>query len=205
MYQEIDLDKIDIHAEPPIEEPARQYYYMAKCREWVRGLERKNGRRPTAFTQTFGCQMNARDSEKLAGILRQVGYEMTDDENADFVIFNTCTVRDNANQRVYGRLGELKNRKKRNPAMKIALCGCMMQEPAVIEKLRASYRFVDLIFGTHNIFRFAELLCRSFEEQGMIVDIWEDTDQIVEDLPVERRGGGGRSCGRAEIFLQVGH
>lgn len=187
MYQEIDLDKIDIHAEPPIEEPARQYYYMAKCREWVRGLERKNGRRPTAFTQTFGCQMNARDSEKLAGILRQVGYEMTDDENADFVIFNTCTVRDNANQRVYGRLGELKNRKKRNPAMKIALCGCMMQEPAVIEKLRASYRFVDLIFGTHNIFRFAELLCRSFEEQGMIVDIWEDTDQIVEDLPVERK------------------
>ncbi len=187
MYQEIDLDKIDIHAEPPIEEPARQYYYMAKCREWVRGLERENGRRPTAFTQTFGCQMNARDSEKLAGILRQVGYEMTDDENADFVIFNTCTVRDNANQRVYGRLGELKNRKKRNPAMKIALCGCMMQEPAVIEKLRASYRFVDLIFGTHNIFRFAELLCRSFEEQGMIVDIWEDTDQIVEDLPVERK------------------
>ena len=187
MYQEIDLDKIDIHAEPPIEEPARQYYYMAKCREWVRGLERKNGRRPTAFTQTFGCQMNARDSEKLVGILRQVGYEMTDDENADFVIFNTCTVRDNANQRVYGRLGELKNRKKRNPAMKIALCGCMMQEPAVIEKLRASYRFVDLIFGTHNIFCFAELLCRSFEEQGMIVDIWEDTDQIVEDLPVERK------------------
>lgn len=187
MYQEIDLDKIDIHVEPPIEEPARQYYYMAKCREWVRGLEQKNGRRPTAFTQTFGCQMNARDSEKLAGILRQVGYEMTDDENADFVIFNTCTVRDNANQRVYGRLGELKNRKKRNPAMKIALCGCMMQEPAVIEKLRASYRFVDLIFGTHNIFCFAELLCRSFEEQGMIVDIWEDTDQIVEDLPVERK------------------
>ena len=187
MYQEIDLDKIDIHAEPPIEEPARQYYYMAKCREWVRGLERKNGRRPTAFTQTFGCQMNARDSEKLVGILRQVGYEMTDDENADFVIFNTCTVRDNANQRVYGRLGELKNRKKRNPAMKIALCGCMMQEPAVIEKLRASYRFVDLIFGTHNIFCFAELLCRSFEEQGMIVDIREDTDQIVEDLPVERK------------------
>lgn len=187
MYQEIDLDKIDIHAEPPIEEPARQYYYMAKCREWVRGFEQKNGRRPTAFTQTFGCQMNARDSEKLAGILRQVGYELTEEENADFVIFNTCTVRDNANQRVYGRLGELKNRKKRNPAMKIALCGCMMQEPAVIEKLRASYRFVDLIFGTHNIFRFAELLCRSFEEQGMIVDIWEDTDQIVEDLPVERK------------------
>lgn len=184
---EIDLDKIDLTEPPPEHEPERQYYFMAKCREYVRAESKRLGRPLTCATITFGCQMNARDSEKLAGILRQVGYEMTDDENADFVIFNTCTVRDNANQRVYGRLGELKNRKKRNPAMKIALCGCMMQEPAVIEKLRASYRFVDLIFGTHNIFRFAELLCRSFEEQGMIVDIWEDTDQIVEDLPVERK------------------
>ena len=187
MYTEIDLDKIDIDSVPPTKEPARQYYYMAKCREWVKNFEKGNGRIPTACVTTFGCQMNARDSEKLAGILRQVGYEVTEDERADFVIFNTCTVRDNANQRVYGRLGELKSYKKHNPAMKIALCGCMMQEPAVIEKLRSSYRFVDLVFGTHNIFRFAELLCRCFEEQGMIVDIWEDTDQIVEDLPVERK------------------
>ena len=187
MYNEIDLDKIDINAEPPVEEPARQYYFMAKCREWVWEFEKKNGRRPCFFTQTFGCQMNARDSEKLVGILQQIGYEVTEDERADFVIFNTCTVRDNANQRVYGRLGELKSYKKHNPAMKIALCGCMMQEPAVIEKLRSSYRFVDLVFGTHNIFKFAELLYRCFEEQGMIVDIWEDTDQIVEDLPVERK------------------
>ncbi|MDE5891564.1 MAG: tRNA (N6-isopentenyl adenosine(37)-C2)-methylthiotransferase MiaB, partial [Acetatifactor sp.] len=163
------------------------YYYMAKCREWVKDFEKRNGRVPTACVTTFGCQMNARDSEKLAGILRRIGYEVTEDERADFVIFNTCTVRDNANQRVYGRLGELKSYKKHNPAMKIALCGCMMQEPAVIEKLRSSYRFVDLVFGTHNIFRFAELLCRCFEEQGMIVDIWEDTDQIVEELPVERK------------------
>lgn len=186
-HNEIDLDKIDINAEPPTEEPARQYYFIAKCREWVREFEQKNGRHPSACTQTFGCQMNARDSEKLVGILHQVGYEVTEEENADFVIFNTCTVRDNANQRVYGRLGELKNYKRHNPNMKIALCGCMMQETTVIEKLRASYRFVDLVFGTHNIFKFAELLCRSFEEQGMIIDIWEDTDQIVEDLPVERK------------------
>ena len=187
MFEGIELDKIDISANPPAEEPVRQYYFMAKCRRWVMDFEYKNGRLPKACVTTFGCQMNARDSEKLVGILRQVGYEVTEEENADFVIFNTCTVRDNANQRVYGRLGELKSYKKRNPAMKIALCGCMMQEPAVIEKLCASYRFVDLIFGTHNIFKFAELLCRSFEGQGMIVDIWEDTDQIVEELPVERK------------------
>lgn len=186
MEQEIDLDKIDLNAEPPIEEPDRQYYYMAKCREWVREFEQINGRVPTCCVTTFGCQMNARDSEKLTGILRRVGYEVTEDERADFVIFNTCTVRDNANQRVYGRLGELKNHKKRNPAMKIALCGCMMQEPSVIEKLCSSYRFVDLVFGTHNIFKLAELLWKCFQGQGMVVDIWEDTDQIVEDLPVER-------------------
>lgn len=187
MFEGIELDKIDTSGPPPIDEPDRQYYFMAKCRQFVRAESKRLGRPLTSEVVTFGCQMNARDSEKLVGILRQVGYEVTEEENADFVIFNTCTVRDNANQRVYGRLGELKSYKKHNPAMKIALCGCMMQEPAVIEKLRASYRFVDLIFGTHNIFKFAELLCRSFEEQGMIVDIWEDTDRIVEELPVERK------------------
>ena len=131
--------------------------------------------------------MNARDSEKLVGILHQAGFTVIDSEKADFVIFNTCTVRDNANQKVYGRLGELNGYKKKNPGMKIALCGCMMQEPSVIEKIRKSYPFVDLIFGTHNIFRFAELLCRMFKSDGMVVDIWEDTDKIVEDLPVERK------------------
>ncbi len=190
MYNEIDLDKIDINAQPPEEEPARQYYFMEKCRKWVQEFEQKNGRFPTACVTTFGCQMNARDSEKLAGILEQAGYLLTDDENADFVIFNTCTVRDNANQRVYGRLGELNGYKRRNPDMKIALCGCMMQEPTVIEKLKKSYSFVDLIFGTHNIYKFAELLYASFQAKGMpgmLIDVWEDTDKIVEDLPVERK------------------
>ncbi|MDE7222271.1 MAG: tRNA (N6-isopentenyl adenosine(37)-C2)-methylthiotransferase MiaB [Acetatifactor sp.] len=180
-------DMISSFGPIPAGETERQYYFMDRARQYVKKLAVQLGRTPTCCVTTFGCQMNARDSEKLVGILRQVGYEVISDERADFVIFNTCTVRDNANQRVYGRLGELKSYKKHNPAMKIALCGCMMQEPAVIEKLKVSYRFVDLIFGTHNIFRFAELLCRSFEEQSMIVDIWEDTDQIVEDLPVERK------------------
>ena len=132
--------------------------------------------------------MNSRDSEKLVGILEKVGYEVIEEETkADFVIYNTCTVRDNANQRVYGRLGALHHQKKKNPNMKIALCGCMMQEDSVIEKLKKSYRFVDLIFGTHNIYKFAELLTATFEEKGMVIDIWKDTDKIVEDLPVERK------------------
>ena len=103
------------------------------------------------------------------------------------MIYNTCTVRENANLRVYGRLGVLHGYKKKNPNMKIALCGCMMQEATVVEKLQKSYRFVDLIFGTHNIFKFAELLAMTLESDRMIIDIWKDTDQIVEDLPNERK------------------
>ena len=187
MYNKIDFDKIDLSSPPPKAEPERQYYFIAKCRRYVKERSAELGRPLRCCTRTFGCQMNARDSEKLTGILRAVGYEITEDENSDFVIFNTCTVRDNANQRVYGRLGELNGYKRRTPGMKIALCGCMMQEPEVIEKLKKSYTFVDLIFGTHNIFKFAELLCTTFEAKGMIIDIWKDTDQIVEDLPVERK------------------
>ncbi len=183
----IDLDKININAEPPTEEPDRQYYFMAKCREWVREFEQRNGRTPTAFIQTFGCQMNARDSEKLTGILEAVGFCNAEDEQAEFVLYNTCTVRENANQRVYGRLGYLNALKKKNPQMLIALCGCMMQEPEVVEKIKKSYRFVDIIFGTHNIFKLAELLWQRLKQQKMTVDLWEDTSLIVENLPAERK------------------
>ena len=169
------------------EETKRQLAFMERAGDYVEKLAKELGRRPTCCVTTFGCQMNARDSEKLSGILEKVGYELTDDEDADFVIYNTCTVRDNANQRVYGRLGHLNSLKKKNPHKKIALCGCMMQEPSVIEKIKKSYRFVDLIFGTHNIYKFAELLTAMFESDSMIIDIWQDTDQIVEDLPVERK------------------
>ena len=130
--------------------------------------------------------MNARDSEKLRGILELIGYELTEQEEADFVLYNTCTVRENANLKVYGRLGYLSGIKKKNPHMIIGLCGCMMQEPEVIEKIRKSYRFVDLVFGTHNIYKFAELLVAAFESDGTVFDIWKDTDKIVEDLPAER-------------------
>ena len=135
----------------PVTEPERQYYFIEKCKDCVRKISEELGRPLTAAVITFGCQMNARDSEKLTGILEKIGYTMIDqEEKADFVIYNTCTVRENANQRVYGRLGQLNRVKRKNPHMLIGLCGCMMQEPHVVEKLKKSYRFVDLIFGTHN-------------------------------------------------------
>lgn len=187
MRNEINIDKVDLSMEPPQEEPARQYYFMAKCREWVRDFEKKNERLPKAHVCNMGCQMNARDSEKLTGILEKIGYVMQETEEADFVIYNTCTVRDNANQRVYGRLGVLNGLKKKNPHMKIALCGCMIQEQTVIDKIRKSYPFVDLLFGTHNVFKLAELLYGVLTSDGMLVDVWDSTDKIVENLPVERK------------------
>ncbi len=116
-----------------------------------------------------------------------MGYTEVEDENADFVIYNTCTVRENANQRVYGRLGYLHSIKKKKPHMMIALCGCMMQEAQVVEKLKKSYSFVNLIFGTHNIYKFSELIVTALESDRMVIDIWKDTDKIVEDLPSERK------------------
>lgn len=168
-------------------ETQRQFEYIQKAREKVQELSKELGRPLTFCVQTFGCQMNARDSEKLTGILEQVGYEKSETEEADFVIYNTCTVRENANQRVYGRLGYLHNLKKKNPHMMIALCGCMMQEAHVVEKLKKSYSFINLIFGTHNLYKFAELLYTALDSNRMIIDIWKDTDKIVEDLPCDRK------------------
>lgn len=184
----MELHTIDLNQPAPATEPERQYYFMEKAKKYVAQKSNEAGRPLTFCVTTFGCQMNARDSEKLVGILEQIGYvEETEEEKADFVIYNTCTVRENANLRVYGRLGQLKRVKKSNPYMMIGLCGCMMQEPQVVEKLKKSYRFVDLIFGTHNIYKFAELIATRFESGEMVIDIWKDTDKIVEDLPSERK------------------
>ena len=178
---------INLSNEIPDKEPERQYYYIEKAKEYIQKKSQEIGRPLTFCVTTFGCQMNARDSEKLRGILLEIGYIDASEDIADFVIYNTCTVRENANTRVYGRLGQLKPRKKKNPNMMIGLCGCMMQEPEVVEKLKKSYGFIDIIFGTHNIFKFAELIVTRLESQRMIIDIWKDTDQIVEGLPNERK------------------
>ena len=182
------IDEMDLTLEAPVEEPERQYYFIKKARKYVQDKIQEIGRPLTFCVTTFGCQMNARDSEKLVGILEQIGYiEEFDEDKADFVIYNTCTVRENANLRVYGRLGQLKKAKKNNSHMMIGLCGCMMQEPEVVEKLKKQYKYVDVVFGTHNIYKFAELIVTRFESERMVIDIWKDTDKIVEDLPSERK------------------
>ena len=168
-------------------ETEKQKYYIQKCKELVKIKEQQYGRKLSACVVTFGCQMNFKDSEKLMGILSEIGYEETDDEHADLVLYNTCTVRENANLKVYGRLGYLSKIKEKNPEMIIGLCGCMMQEPQVVEKLNKSYRFIDIIFGTHNIILLAQLLYERLISGHKVEDIWDGTTEIVEELPTVRK------------------
>ena len=170
-----------------MDETRRQYSFMDEARQYVAGEAARLGRPLTYHVTTFGCQMNARDSEKLSGILEMIGYLPGEEEEADLVLINTCTVRENANQRVYGRLGQLGGQKKRRPGMVIGICGCMMQEADEVERIRKTYRFVDLVFGTHNIFQLAELLVRRFRQREMVVDVWDGAKEIVEDLPAVRK------------------
>ena len=168
------------------EETQRQRSFIDLARALTEQKIQAAGRPLTYCLTTFGCQMNEKQSEAVAGIMDEIGYVRQDSEEADVVIYNTCTVRENANLKVYGRLGHLHSLKDQNPDMKIILFGCMMQEPHVVEKIKKTYSFVNLVFGTHNIFKFAELFYEMLLSDMQIVDIWEGTDKIVENLPTER-------------------
>ena len=168
------------------EETKEQYRYIEQLRTMTDAEAALKGRPLTYCLTTFGCQMNEKQSEAVAGIMDEIGYHRQETEDADVVIYNTCTVRENANLKVYGRLGKLHNLKKQNPSMRIVLFGCMMQEEQVAAKIKKDYRFVDLVFGTHNIYRFAELFFQMKQAEEPVMEIWEGTDKIVEDLPTER-------------------
>ena len=132
--------------------------------------------------------MNSLQTDTVAGIVKRMGYtEVSREEDADVVIYNTCTVRENANQKIYGHLGHLKSIKREHPDMKIVLFGCMMQEHHVVEKIRKAYKYVNLVFGTHNIHKFPELFYRSLNTEGQIIDVWKESDEIVEGMPSDRK------------------
>ena len=177
---------IETEKNKEIDETARQKEFIELARTLTDQKSNLLGRPLTYCLTTFGCQMNEKQSEAVAGIMDEIGYHRQDNEEADVVIYNTCTVRENANLKVYGRLGHLHSLKDHNPDMKIILFGCMMQEQHVVDKIKKSYPFVNLVFGTHNIFKYAELFYEMLQSERQIVDIWEGTDQIVEDLPTER-------------------
>lgn len=170
------------------EELNRQLEYIKKVQEINEKFYAEKGRRKTMFISTFGCQMNAHDSEKIYGMLEQMGYVQADEEkNADFIIYNTCCVRENAENKVYGNLGYLKHQKKLNPDMRIALCGCMMQQDIVIQTIKQKYKHVDIVFGTFNLYKLAELIYTNLETNAPVFDIWKEHGEIVEDLPTIRK------------------
>ena len=147
-----------------------------------------NGRSKKMYIHTYGCQMNSHDSEKIAGMLSDMGYEEAESENtADIIVYNTCCIRENAENKIYGNLGYLKGLKAVNKDIKVILCGCMMQQDTVIEKIRTSYRFVDVIFGTYNLYKLPELLYTNIETGSQIIDIWQEQEEIIEDLPALRK------------------
>ncbi|MDD2495069.1 MAG: tRNA (N6-isopentenyl adenosine(37)-C2)-methylthiotransferase MiaB [Tissierellia bacterium] len=147
-----------------------------------------NGRRETYHILTYGCQMNEHDSEKIAGMLTSIGYEETyDDKNADLVIFNTCLIRENAELKVFGKLGEVKGLKRNKPDMLVAVCGCMMQKKEIREKLLKSFSFVDIIFGTNTIHELPGLIYNVEINNKKSVDIIDNTELIYENMPKNRK------------------
>lgn len=148
---------------------------------------RARGAVPMAVVRTYGCQQNVSDSEKIRGILAQMGFSFTDDETkADLVIFNTCAVRENAEYRVYGNVGNLKNLKREHPAMLIAVCGCMMEQEHVAEKIRKSYPYVSLVFGTNLIHRLPQMLYRVLSTGKRVFERGAETKEVIEGVPVLR-------------------
>lgn len=153
----------------------------------VRALLEKRPGEHRAFVHTYGCQQNFSDGEKLEGLLEQMGYTIADtDENAEFVIFNTCAIRENAEKRVFGNVGILKKAHSENPDMIIAVCGCMVQQEHIAEKFRQSYPFVDIVFGTHAATRLPELVYKHMTVKKRLFDIGEGEGCMAEHLPVHR-------------------
>ena len=146
-------------------------------------------KRPKAYTHTFGCQQNEADTERIRGMLSEMGYEMTDTpDEADFILFNTCAVREHAEDRAFGNVGALRHLKKERPGIVIAMCGCMAQQEKNVEKIKKSYPQVNLLFGTHALWRFPSLLYRVLTEKKRVFDIGGE-DDIAEGLPVLRAKG----------------
>ncbi len=150
--------------------------------------------------RTYGCQMNEHDSEIMAGLLEEMGYRATQDERqADLILFNTCAVRENAENKVFGEIGRLRPLKQLNPELMIGLCGCMAQERVVQQKVQKTYPWIDLVFGTHNLHRLPELVEQARASQETVLEVWEQAAVMVDELPKVRKDGL-----RAWVNIQYG-
>ena len=144
---------------------------------------------PKALVRTYGCQQNVADGERIKGMLSEMGFEFTEDEDeADFILFNTCAIREHAEDRVFGNIGALKNVKRRNPSLLIAVCGCMMEQERVAERIKASFPFVNIVFGTHVIHRLPEMMYTAVTDSKRVFLRGHESKEIIEGLPVRRDG-----------------
>ena len=170
------------------EEIAQQYKYIDTIKQYNQDLITQTGSPVSYFIETFGCAMNQNDSERLSGMLSEMSYsECFTKAESDLIIFNTCCVRENAELKVYGHLGALKKLKATNPNLIIAICGCMMQQPEIVEYIKKTYRHVDIIFGTHNLYKLPELLNAAMTSKKTVVDIWNSSGSIAENMPIVRK------------------
>ena len=168
------------------EEVARQMELCGRIAE----MNAARAAAPAAFVDTYGCQQNEADSERIRGYLRAMGFTFTDrEEEADVIVINTCAIREHAEQRVLGNVGALVHTKRKKPGQIICLCGCMAQEPHNVDKLRNSYRHVDLVFGPQALWKFPELLWRIYTRRGRVFETADDPGNIAEGIPVVRQGG----------------
>ena len=164
----------------------KQFLYIEKIKEIIAEKTAIDKKQSTYDLRVYGCQMNEHDAEKLAGMLEEMGYvKAGEGEPADIVIFETCCVRENAEEKIYGHLGSLKPPTGKSKSI-IAITGCMMQQPHVVEKIRKSYTHVDIVFGTHNLHTFPELLYKRLTTGKRVFDIWDAEGDTVEGLPAAR-------------------
>ena len=169
------------------EEKERQIEFLTRLKKINDDFCKANARRPRCNTETYGCQQNENDTERIRGILKEAGYDFCDRaEDADLVIYNTCAVRENAEDKVYGRLGILRHIKESRPELLIALCGCMVQQEGMTEKILKVHNHVDLIFGTHALYKLPELLFNTIESKKTVTDTENSDGSICEDLPIFR-------------------
>ena len=166
---------------------SQQAGYMAQVKEIMKA--RTGGKTPLAYVRTYGCQQNVADGEKIKGLLAEMGFSFTDGpEDADFILFNTCAVREHAEDRVFGNVGALKNIKRRRPSVIIAVCGCMTEQEHVAERLKKSYPFVNIVFGTHVIHRLPEMLCTNLTQSQRVFLRGCEGEEVLEGIPIRRDG-----------------
>ncbi len=165
-------------------EIALQFDYMTRDKQLLQ--DRLGSRVPKAMTHTYGCQGNVAEGERIDGILQEIGYEFTEDPaEADFILYNTCCVREHAEERVFGNLGRLKKLKEQNPNLIIAVCGCMVQEPHIAERLKRNFRYVDLVFGTFVQYRLPEFIYRLYTGEDRVFCL-DENNTVAEGLPMKR-------------------